>query len=68
MTCKKKIHRDITTILESLNGYNVHEIKEILAAIENICDKSVFAVPEQEEIESMVIRIFGPTFGRAGEQ
>ena len=61
MTCKKEIHRDITTILETLNGYNVHEIKGILAAIEDICEKSVFAVPEKEEIESVVIRIFGTT-------
>lgn len=68
MSCKKEIKKDITTILETLNGYNIQEIKGILAAVEGICEKSVFAVPEQEEIESVVIRIFGPTFGRAGEQ
>ena len=59
MTCKKEINRDITTILEVLNGYSVHEIKGILAVVEGICEKSVFAVPEQEEIESVVIQIFG---------
>lgn len=60
MSYKKEINKDIATILKILNGYNVHEIKTILAAIEGISEKSVFAVPEQEEIESVVIRIFGP--------
>lgn len=60
MSCKKEINKDIATILKILNGYNVQEIKSILDAIEGISKKSVFAVPEQEEIESVVIRIFGP--------
>ena len=58
---KKEINKDVTAILEIFNGYNIHEIKKILSAIEDICEKSVFAVPEQEEIESTVIRIFGQT-------
>ena len=60
MSHKKEINKDIAAILKILNGYNVYEIKSILSAIEGISEKSVFAVPEQEEIESVVIRIFGP--------